>query len=152
MNDSSGFVEDFYRLLDTTREFVKRRVQSPTYRPYTEQLLRWQENVFERFDTADVRKALHQALETTPQPKEGPDIANLLRGEINAVRAFHERVLEMSATRGSAHGSSSRPWFPWKKGLEMVKTVIGSMLDLLNLPGWLKDLFVVAQEAIDLAT
>ena len=152
MDDSRGFAEDFYRLLDTTRQIVEIRGESPTYRPYSEQVLRWQENVFEQFDTADVRNALYQALETTPQPEQGPNIVNLLRGEINVVRDFHVRALEMSAARGSANGSSSRPRYPWKKGLEMVKTVIGSMLDLLNLPGWLKDLFVVAQEAIDLAT
>lgn len=128
------------------------RGESPSYRPYTEQVLQWQTQVFEYFETKDVQEQLRNAFEAIPEPGGGAQITAFLRGEINAVRDFHERVLEMSATRGSANGSSSHPRFPWKKGLEMVKTVIGSMLDLLNLPGWLKDLFVVAQEAIDLAT
>lgn len=78
---------------------------------------------------------------------------SLLHEEVRSVVDFHLHVLADHKAGGRHRREDGLPAIPWKPALKMARTVLESILDLLeNLTPGVKQLFTVANEAIEITT
>lgn len=74
------------------------------------------------------------------------DVADMLTEEVLAVLNFHNEILAAEHVDSQDASSSS----PWDRALGMSKTVLQSILDILDLSPWTRAAVKIADELIDL--
>ena len=163
------FADDVNKLLDTTRQIINIRAENSNYRRHLGKVTEFSNNAFEPFAQDQMQEHIQNVwtmfreqstLITDDQLDTNDDsgfrasdlnAADLLHQEVRSVHDFHSKLLAVKRERDSNGGGGQTP-LPWRKALKMAKTVLESILSILELDKGVRALLTVAGEAIDLST